>query len=359
MFNHIVVPLDGSYRAATAIRLAMKLARLWHSQLVLVHVADTPHVALTAPRLEDVREPDAFVHTQLIAMAKEIAHTGVDVRVAMPPGAPTTGILHAVNTMDRPLLVMTTHGHTGNAAPLGHVARAIIVRATTPILLIKTGHGHDAHKEVTTAVTAVTAVLDGSPNDSRIAPVASGLADALAVPLELLNVIPDAHFASLRSYCPPEEDYSFLLDEELLEANRIGKARMRVYLKRLAAESVVAGTDVQITVKLSVNYDPAEVIAAHWCERPGHLGVIYNRERTGFRRLVPASVLAQVIRDMPCALLIVRGDHYDDRARANPVDSVRTHLVSLRIAFLAGADAPGVASIVSWRAPHTRKRGVT
>jgi len=269
MFSTIIVPLDGSHRAAPAVPLATTLARRWHSRLVLLHVADQAGItrnALPLPLRGD-KEPCSFVQTRLTTIAKAITRMGVDARVLIRQGTPPLEILHATGATNRALMVLTTHGYTGDATvPLGHVARAILSHARLPILFANTRR--DVHAGLPTAIQAVTAILDGSDGDLPTGQMAGGLAAAFAVPLELLNVIPDARFAAVRGCCPPEEDYSFLLDDELREANQMRAARTCLYLNAIAAESVAEHTDVRTTVKFSMIGNPAATIAAHLHAQP-------------------------------------------------------------------------------------------
>ncbi len=349
MFSTIIVPLDGSHRAATVIRLATTLARRWNSRLVLLHVADPAGIARTALPLRGDKEPCSFVQTQLGTIAKATKNTGVDARILIRQGTPSSEILNATGAMDRALMVLTTHGHTGDAAvPLGHVDRAILTHARLPILFVNTRR--DVHAGLPMAIEAVTVILDGSDRDLLAGQMAGGLAETFTVPLELLNVIPDARFASVRSCCPPEEDYSFLLDDELREANQIRAARTRMYLKAIAAESVTEDTDVHIAVKFSMTGNPADTIAAHLRAQSMHLGVIADQDRTGIRRFVRAAALEGVIQGMPCALFIARGYCSDHRARGNPVESVRMHTMMLFAPCLAGLLGRKTARIPSYRA---------
>lgn len=119
----VLVALDGSAAAASALPVAQRLA----AQLEMpLHVL---HVAVTSPAAKQVSQALHLGPSTTGAPALKL-----DVRV----GDPSTEILRAIEAPDTFLTVLTTHGRTiETGRHLGHVAAEVIARTMRPILLIR------------------------------------------------------------------------------------------------------------------------------------------------------------------------------------------------------------------------------
>ncbi|HEU5441432.1 MAG TPA: universal stress protein [Ktedonobacterales bacterium] len=117
----VLVALDGSAAAATALPVAQRLAHLLKMPLHVLHVATSP---ITASSVAELLHLDAAG-----ASTAEI-----DVRA----GDPSEEILRAVKEQRTYLTVLTTHGREIEAdRHLGHVAEQVIASTMRPILLIR------------------------------------------------------------------------------------------------------------------------------------------------------------------------------------------------------------------------------
>ncbi len=121
----VLVAVDGSPAAETAVRIAQSLAHKLEMPLHLLHVAAGPVAATTAQQqLHD--------HFGLDPMDAPVAE--IDVRV----GDPATEILRAIGAPETFLTVLTTHGRDIEPGRhLGHVAEQVIAHTMRPILLIR------------------------------------------------------------------------------------------------------------------------------------------------------------------------------------------------------------------------------
>lgn len=117
----VLVALDGSVAAATAMPVAQRLAQLLEMPLHILHVATSRAAAeQQAPHLD--LEPAA---TPLVEL---------DVRV----GDPAAEILRAIEAPNTYLTVLTTHGRgIERGRHLGYIAEQVIAQTMRPILLIR------------------------------------------------------------------------------------------------------------------------------------------------------------------------------------------------------------------------------
>lgn len=127
----LMVPLDGSALAETALPLAQELADEWSASIWLVRVvlaaaADVPHCG----DCEDA----ATAHTYLERVARTL-HGEVHVHALL--GLPEELLVRAVSELDISTVVMTTHGCTGVSRTIpGTVADRLIHDLRCPIVVV-------------------------------------------------------------------------------------------------------------------------------------------------------------------------------------------------------------------------------
>jgi nucleotide-binding universal stress UspA family protein len=161
MFQTILVPVDFSSSANTALRYAASIAERFGSSLLVLHVIAKEvemgmvcrHVGpriipLLGPEAAPVTVPAEVLETVTIDL-REQAQVALHHLVAPWPierpvelrvevGHPVEQILDVVTRDDVDLIVMGTHGRTGLAhAVLGSVAERVVRLAPCPVLTVK------------------------------------------------------------------------------------------------------------------------------------------------------------------------------------------------------------------------------
>lgn len=136
----ILVPLDGSALAETALTPAVELARLHGAKLVLLRAAEAHTLPLADPvqaQVAAVREAEDY----LAVVRGRLAAGGlVDVETSAWYGAPAEAIVEAARFRAVDLIVMSSHGRTGlGRLVLGSVAETVLRGTRVPILLIRPG----------------------------------------------------------------------------------------------------------------------------------------------------------------------------------------------------------------------------
>jgi len=142
---HIMVPLDGSAFAETALPVALEIVGTT-GELILASVAAAPdhverdeqgHVRAYLDQQEEaVRRESLDYLRQVEAQLKQQRpdlHVTLEVRI----GDPAPGITMAEIACGADLVVMATHGRTGiRRAVLGSVAGAVLTTGSVPVLLV-------------------------------------------------------------------------------------------------------------------------------------------------------------------------------------------------------------------------------
>jgi nucleotide-binding universal stress UspA family protein len=136
--NKILIPLDGSSLAESAIAKALEVAGPRDTTLMLVRAAEAhtlPGLDPTEAQVEVVREAEEYLGT-VAARLKEQGVSKVETSVWYGPAAPA--IVDAARLRKADLIVMSTHGRSGlGRLILGSVAESVLRGTTTPILLLR------------------------------------------------------------------------------------------------------------------------------------------------------------------------------------------------------------------------------
>jgi nucleotide-binding universal stress UspA family protein len=143
VFRRILVPVDGTERAAAALGAALGLAQLGGGTIVGLHVAaDAPLLAtgdIGGPFYDAWRaEADRFGRDALDYVVRRATEAGVPCETVMaPPGPPWEGIIATARERGCDVIVMASHGHRGVAARLlGSETQRVLVHCDIPVLVV-------------------------------------------------------------------------------------------------------------------------------------------------------------------------------------------------------------------------------
>ena len=163
MYQRILVPLDGSPTSLHGLAEAIRLARLTHGRLRLVHVIDDMSFAIgmdayagyAADWLTLLRENGK----QLLAAARDqVEAAGLPVDTALYDsfaGSVNELVCAEARKWPADLIVLGSHGRRGvSRLVLGSSAESILRHATVPVLLVR---DPDAAERVAPAVDAAVA----------------------------------------------------------------------------------------------------------------------------------------------------------------------------------------------------------
>jgi nucleotide-binding universal stress UspA family protein len=134
----ILVPVDGSMLAETAVHPAVDLARDMGATVYLIRAAEAharPGVDPIEAQIAVVKDAEAYLHL----VKARLAEGGFrNVETAVWYGAPTFAIVEAARHRRADLIVMTTHGRSGlGRMIMGSVAESVLRATETPILLLR------------------------------------------------------------------------------------------------------------------------------------------------------------------------------------------------------------------------------
>jgi nucleotide-binding universal stress UspA family protein len=136
MYDTILVTLDGTASDRAIIEHVKQLARLAHSRLVLLHVADG-WAARTYGRdavSAEIREDTDYLNK----VQGEFQAAGISAEAELAYGEPADEIIKWVKQRGCDLVAMSTHGHRFLADVfLGTTATRVQHRISVPVLLLR------------------------------------------------------------------------------------------------------------------------------------------------------------------------------------------------------------------------------
>ncbi len=166
MFQHILVPLDGSQRAEQALPAAARLARANAGTVTLLYVPSLryeygPYLAQSLAFTESMIEADVEgAKLYLTRIARGEVLRGVKTETEIVAGIPAHVITLYAQTHAVDLIVLCSHGRTGfKRWAFGSVTQQLIRHSAIPILVLR--EGDTLSIEENRPVRALVA-LDGS-----------------------------------------------------------------------------------------------------------------------------------------------------------------------------------------------------
>jgi nucleotide-binding universal stress UspA family protein len=292
----ILVPLDGSSLAESALPYAQAIAKVVDAPLHLVEVIDFEPGRSIAVHDDAAlkRTVEEFVEVEaqayLDGIAADLIGRGLTVTTFIVAGEPVTEILAAADKVDAAMVVMATHGRGGAQRWLvGSVADKVMRLGTRPTLLVRPPRSGEAYHDAVT-LRRLMVPLDGSPMAERALPVAARLAEAAAASLLLLRVEPWAATA----VGPEGLTYDFgRLDESLA-------AGAAAYLGSVRAQVPRA---IAVETRL-LRGSPAAVLADTAIQEPIDLTIMTTHGRGGLGRLLLGSTADRMVRAGVPTLLV-------------------------------------------------------
>jgi nucleotide-binding universal stress UspA family protein len=306
MFQRILVPLDGSFRAEQALPVAARIARATGGSLLLVQVISPPvdysgGLALVPLMNEQVIESEmAGAIDSLTAIAASRVLAGIPTSTEVQFGFPAQRLIAAAEAHGCDLVVLCSHGRTGFTRwALGSVAHTLVHQSTVPILVLRQDNTL-AHVEMARPLCTLVP-LDGSTlAEAALAPAAA-LTRALAAPgrseLHLVQVVKDFQSKAEAG--------------EVFELNEEARLRASSYLAATAERllDTEAGGALAVTSAVELASDVASALLGV-AEQAGSGGcdliAISTHGRGGLERWVMGSVTQRLLDTTKLPMLIVR-----------------------------------------------------
>ncbi len=175
MFDHILIPLDGSSLAECVLPHTVAVARALGAQVTLLRVLEPASAGRIVDQLDwQIRKTEA--ETYLEEVTASLRKAGLKAERVILEGQAADHIIQFVRNHDVDLIVLGSHGRSGLSGwNVSSVVQKVILRAYVPIMIIR------AYQPVTSKLTEMTyrrifVPLDGSQRAECVLPLVTNLA---------------------------------------------------------------------------------------------------------------------------------------------------------------------------------------
>jgi nucleotide-binding universal stress UspA family protein len=297
VFKHILVPLDGSRLAESAIPAAAFLAKLMGSSVTLLHIIEknAPQVVHGERHLTDPVQANNYLN-EIAARAFPTDYLLVETHVHTEEQSNIARSIAAhVSEFTPDLIILCAHGHGGLRDFLfGSIAQQVISIGRTPVLLIPS-----VESDQTSPFTCqhILVPIDSSTEHTQGLKLAIELAEISGAGIHLVIVVPT--LGTLKS--------------DRAAAGRLLPATMAAMLDLVEeqAQAVIANQAallqlVNVPVTSDVHRgDPAKIIASEAQNHASDIIVLATHGKSGQRAFWSESVAPKVSRLAHIPLLFV------------------------------------------------------
>jgi nucleotide-binding universal stress UspA family protein len=272
VFDSVLLAHDGSHRTEALLAPLRSLLAPGRARVLLLEVLEEKTV-----RSRETAE------SELSALAAELDRPGLAVRTRVAVGDPVRRIRETAEEEGSALIAMATCGRSGPERwLLGSVAEEVVRHADRPVMLLNVPESGDV-ASAPASIETIAVPLDGSERAAGILPLATTLAREHGAEIAVIHVVPERPSAAVP---PPSEPTpaEAVVGDELEEIRQWGVAARLETVRGRAAPGVL-----EVVRKLKPD-----------------LVTMSTHGRSGLSRAFLGSVAEQVVRDVPCPVLLER-----------------------------------------------------
>ena len=142
--HKILVPIDFSENAKSALRYASQLAGLFHAEIILIHVLEPmlypPDFSLGQIILPsiDTHEIEDKANEELQKLAEIEVAKDLKKQVIVKSGKPFAEIIQIAKEENIDLIIISSHGHSGMEQIIfGSTSEKVVRKAPCPVLTVR------------------------------------------------------------------------------------------------------------------------------------------------------------------------------------------------------------------------------
>jgi nucleotide-binding universal stress UspA family protein len=191
MFEHILLPLDGSSLAERVLPHAVALSEAFNSKLTLLRVIhkgnEEEQNNIVNPMAWQIKKSEAEAY--LKSIQNQLAEIDVDGDIKILEGNPAQQIIEFARNEDVELIILSSHGSSGVSAwNINSTVQKVLLRAFVPVMIIR------AYEEETGSLIGLKyqrlfLPLDGSKRAECILPMAKSICSAQGSKVFLTHII--------------------------------------------------------------------------------------------------------------------------------------------------------------------------
>lgn len=293
----------------SSLPLAQTLARNRGLPVTLVTVMDVPAEFASwirdQPAVDEMEEQESARRDYLRKIATLFGDGQVETLVLR--GSPAAELVKYADSLDDPIIVMSSHGETGFRRMLvGSVLSRVVNGVSCPVLVVRAGE-EESPAAPPSGFNKVLVPLDGSDFAEFALEVAEELFDGPDTEFHLIRVPEPIQYPGTPYGTASHQTIEMYLDAVRTEAEE--------YLERVAAGLRERGRTVSWEVRDGMI---AEAISTAVTKGGHEMIAMASHGRTGFRRFFLGSVAERVLRESEVPLLLVGPGEYEEEHEEEP-----------------------------------------
>jgi nucleotide-binding universal stress UspA family protein len=296
MFEHILVPLDGSSLAESSLPHALAIAGVCGAQVTLMHVLDqaSPQAPVD-PGNWYFRKVEGQAYLQ--GISSRLYDLGWQCSTVLDEGQAADCIIRYAHDNQISLIAMSSHGQSGLSGwNISSVVQKVLLRAATSVLIVP------AYRSFQADLTGlyyqrVFAPLDCSRRAEVVLPLAAKLAGRQGVTLKLVHMV-------ARPGMPSHLPLSKIENELIEQVVRRNQREAGRYLENVCAR--LAGEDLAVETCVQVSENPIEALHVLVEQEGADLVVLSAHGSSGCPRWPYGSVTLSFIAYGTAPLLILQ-----------------------------------------------------
>jgi len=212
MFEHILLPLDGSSLAELVLPHAVALSEAFNSKLTLLRVVykdnDEEQNNIVNPMAWQIKKSEAEAY--LKSVHNHLAEVNVDSKIKIMEGKPAQQIIDFAQNEGVELIIMSSHGSSGVSAwNINSNVQKVLLRAFVPVMIIR------AYQEQAGSLTGLKyqrlfLPLDGSKRAECILPMAKSIFSAQDSKVFLTHIIEEPR---LPRQTPVSDEVKYIIEQ--------------------------------------------------------------------------------------------------------------------------------------------------
>ena len=294
MFDKVVLPLDGSELAETAIPYVRDLAGQMQAEVHLIHICPPEHQTLTHMHRIYLEQMAANIRSEI----KDLwgINQMPNLKSEVISGEPAKAILEYVKNNSIDLIALTTCGASGiRAWAMGSVADKVVRNADVPTLLVRVKEGPVSREKI--MIKRILLPLDTSDASKIPVPYAVELAKKLNASIVLFSMAQTVYAKNIDSM-----GVGVGVNWDNIDAAT--EKYTDDYLQGVENEIKERGVDASHIAVLGI--DAANEILELEKKLPADLIIMATRGRSPVARWAFGSVAEKVLRQGETPLLVIR-----------------------------------------------------
>ena len=242
MFNHILVPLDGSSLAECVLPHVITVAQAFNARVTLLRVFEQPRSSALSQAIDPLEwhlvktEAEAYLND----VAAHLQGFGLKVQRTLKEGNAAEHIIEFAHQQELNLIILSSHGQSGLSGwNISSVVQKIILRSHTSTLIVR-AYQSPPKAPASFVYKQLLVPLDGSQRAENALSPAMTLTRFYSSQLLLAHLVSKPEMLSRTPLTPAETN----LVNQITERNR---QKATQYLEQICSQST-AGLDLRLHI---------------------------------------------------------------------------------------------------------------